>query len=447
MGRAAGPQTRRPKALFCLFSLYILTSSLMLDIKFIREFKDLIALGAKKKHIDFDVEALLSIDDTRRALLQEVETMKAQQNAVSKEIACVSGEEREKKIADMSVLKERMQTKEHELKEVMKEWQSLMVQVPNIPDISVPEGESDADNQEVRTWGEKTQFSFTPKSHIDLMLAHDMVDLERGAKVAGFRGYFLKNDGARLSMAIWQLALDHFGAKGFSPMLVPSLVRREAFIGTGYLPQSEEDLYKTQDGDFLSGTAEVATMGYLMDETLTKDELPKKFLSFSPSFRREAGSHGKDTRGLIRVHEFFKWEQVILCEASHETSVRFHEELTTNAEEFIQKLGLPYHVVANCGGDLGLGQVKKYDIEVWVPTEGVYRETHSSSYFHDFQTRRLNLRYRDADGTLRFAHSLNNTAVATPRLLVSIIENYQQDDGSIIVPEALRPYIGKEKIG
>jgi seryl-tRNA synthetase len=418
----------------------------MLDIKFIREFKDIIAAGAKKKHIDFNVESLITADDTRRALLKEVEMMKAEQNIVTKEIAIVASEERNEKIVQMQTLKEAIQTKEIEFKEVMKQWQALMVQVPNIPDMSVPEGDSDVDNIEVRTWGKQTQFSFAPKSHIDLMLAHDMVDLERGVKVAGFRGYFLKNDGFRLSMAIWNAALDHFSAKGFTPMLVPSLVRREAFIGTGYLPQSEEDLYKTQDGDFLSGTAEVATMGYLMDETLTKDELPKKFLSFSPSFRREAGSHGKDTRGLIRVHEFFKWEQVIICEASHEESVRFHEELTKNAEEFIQKLGLPYHVVANCGGDLGLGQVKKYDIEVWVPTEGKYRETHSSSYFHDFQTRRLNLRYRDVDGVLRFAHSLNNTAVATPRLLVSIIENYQQEDGSIIIPEALRSYMGKDKL-
>ncbi|NTV44078.1 MAG: serine--tRNA ligase [Candidatus Yonathbacteria bacterium] len=419
----------------------------MLDIKFIREFKDLIAAGAKKKHIDFDVDTLLAVDEKRRGLLLEVETMKAEQNVVSKEIALVSSEERETKIAQMQILKEKLQGKDAELKEVMKDWQALMVQVPNIPDMSVPEGDSDADNVEVRTWGDKPEFSFVPKSHVDLMLAHDMVDLERGAKVAGFRGYFLKNDGVRLSMAIWQLAQEHFGAKGFSPMMVPSLVRREPFIGTGYLPQSEEDLYKTQDGDFLSGTGEVATMGYFMDETIAKEELPKKFLSFSPCFRREAGSHGKDTRGLIRVHEFFKWEQVILCEASHEESVRHHEALTANAEEFIQKLGLPYHVVANCGGDLGLGQVKKYDIEVWVPAEETYRETHSSSYFHDFQTRRLNLRYRDADGTLRFAHSLNNTAVATPRLLVSIVENYQQADGSILIPEALRPYMGKEKIG
>src|SRR5690606_21661432 len=274
-----------------------------------------------------------------------------------------------------------------------------------------------------------------------------MADFERGAKVAGFRGYFLKGDGVLLANAVSQLALMHFVAKGFTPMIVPSLVRREAFLGTGYLPQGEEDLYKTQDGEYLAGTGEVATMGYHMDEILEKSQLPAKFLSYSPCFRREAGSHSKDTKGLIRVHEFFKWEQVVLCEASHETSVALHEELTRNAEEFLAKLGLPYRVVVNCGGDLGLGQVKKYDIEAWMPSQETYRETHSSSYFHDFQTRRLNLRYRDADGSLKFAHSLNNTAVAMPRILSMIVENYQQEDGTIRVPEALVPYVGKEILG
>jgi seryl-tRNA synthetase len=418
----------------------------MLDIKFIRENKDIVIAGAKKKRVDVDIEALLAADDARKALVAETEEMKAQQNVVSKEIATLGDSERASKIVEMQELKEKIQAKEEELKETMKTWQALMLQVPNVPDMSVPEGDDDADNAEIRTWGEKPEFSFTPKNHIDLMLTHDMIDLERGAKVSGFRGYFLKNDGAKLSMALWQCAQEHFGEKGFTPMVVPSLVRRESFLGTGYLPQSEEDLYKTQDGEFLSGTGEVATMGYHMDETLSREDLPKKYLSFSPCFRREAGSHGKDTKGLIRVHEFFKWEQVVLCEASHEESVRMHEELTHNAEEFIQKLGLPYHVVVNCGGDLGLGQVKKYDIEVWVPSEDAYRETHSSSYFHDFQTRRLNIRYRDEENTLRFVHSLNNTAIATPRVLVAIIENNQQEDGSIIIPEALRSYMGKDII-
>ena len=421
----------------------------MLDIKFIRDNTDLVKAGAKKKHIDIDIDKLIAADNKRRELLTQIEALKAKQNKASQEIPSATPERKTELIEEMTRVKEESVRGEKELEAVMHEWQLLMVQVPNIPDLSVPEGESDAENVEVRSWGDKTHFSFTPKNHVDLMQALDIADFERGTKAAGFRGYFLKGDGALLNFAVWQFVIDHFMQKGgFMPMIVPSLVKRVAFLGTGYLPQGEEDLYKTQDGDFLAGTGEVATMAYYMNETIAREQLPMKFLSFSPCFRREAGSHGKDTKGIMRVHEFFKFEQVILCEASHEESVKLHEELTHNAEELLQRLNIPYHVVLNCGGDLGLGQVKKYDIEAWVPSENKYRETHSSSYFHDFQTRRLNIRYRDADGTLQYAHSLNNTALATPRVLISIIENNQQEDGSIIIPEALRPFMGgKERIG
>ena len=421
----------------------------MLDIKFIRENADLIKAGAAKKRIAVNLDKLLAVEERRRALLTEVERMRAKQNEVSERIGKAAGpaDEALMVVGEMRVLKETLKKKEKELDEVMREWQLLMVQVPNIPDPSVPEGDSDEQNMEVRAWGERPQFSFTPKSHIELVQDLDMADLERGAKVSGFRGYFLKGDGALLTHAIWQFVISSFAKKGFTPMLVPSLVKRVAFLGTGYLPQGEEDLYKTQDGDFLAGTGEVAGMAYYMNEVLSKESLPIKILAFSPCFRREAGSHVKDTKGLMRVHEFFKFEQIMLCEASHEESVRLHEELTRNAEELLQALKLPYRVVINCGGDLGLGQVKKYDIETWVPSENKYRETHSSSYFHDFQTRRLNIRYRDAEGNLQYAHSLNNTALATPRILISILENNQREDGSILVPEVLRQWVGKEKIG
>jgi seryl-tRNA synthetase len=249
-----------------------------------------------------------------------------------------------------------------------------------------------------------------------------------------------------LQMALQQYVLQKMVGKGFSPMIVPSLVNRETLLGTGYLPQGEDDLYKTQDDTYLAGTGEVSTMSYHSGEVLDKSELPKKYLAYSPCFRREAGSHSKDTKGLIRVHEFHKLEQVVLCEASHEESVRLHEELTANAEEILQDLKIPYHVVINCGGDLGLGQVKKYDIEAWVPSQNTYRETHSSSYFHDFQTRRLNIKYKDGEKK-NYAHSLNNTALAFPRILVQIVENYQQADGTIKVPEVLVPFVGKEIIG
>lgn len=419
----------------------------MLDIHFIRENADLVKEAARKKRIEVDVDRLLVIDEERKTLRQQMDQKRAEQNSMSSTIARAVGAERTTLIEGMRHVKEGFAELEEKYASVMKEWQLLMLQIPNLPDMSVPEGESDADNQEVKKWGVIPEFSFAPKDHVELMSSLGMADFERGSKVAGFRGYFLKGDGVLLANAVWQLALKHFVAKGLEPLMVPSLVRRETFMGTGYLPQGEEDLYKTQDGEYLAGTAEVATMGYHMDEVLELSKLPVQFLSFSPCFRREAGAHGKDVRGLIRVHEFFKWEQVVLCEASHEKSVETHEWLNRNTEEFIELLNIPYHTVANCGGDLGLGQVKKYDIELWVPGEKTYREISSASYFHDFQTRRLNIRYRDTDGKLKFAHSLNSTAIPTPRILVSIVENYQQADGTIRVPEALVPYVGKEFLG
>jgi len=420
----------------------------MLDIKFIRENPDLIKEAVRKKRLNFDVDELLAFEGERSGLLTVVENMRAEQNSFTDKIARASDQvERTAMIDQMRTFKETMAVKEAELKAVTEKWRALMLMVPNVPDITVPEGEDDTGNMEVRKVGELPTFTFTPKSHVELMEMNDMADFERGVKVAGFRGYFLKNDGALLEYAIWMYTLSVMTKKGFTPMVVPSMVRREAFLGTGFIPQSEEDLYKTQDGEYLAGTGEVAMMGYHMDEVLEKADLPKKYLAFSPCFRREIGAHGKDTKGLVRVHEFFKLEQVILCEANHETSVQFHEELTNNSEEIMRGLGLPYHVVVNCGGDLGLGQVKKYDIEAWVPTEGKYRETHSASYFHDFQTRRLNTRYRDDDGKMRFAHSLNNTAIATPRVLVAIVENYQNEDGTIRVPEVLQKFMGKSVMG
>jgi seryl-tRNA synthetase len=421
----------------------------MLDIKFIRENAELIQEGAKKKHINFDVQKLISIDDERKVLSQQLEEKRAYQNKVSESVVKADPAEKSRLIAEMQPLKEEMQKLEESLKSVMVEWQRLMVSVPNIPDMSVPDGEDDSQNVEVKKWGEIPNFSFTPKDHIELMENLDLADFETGAKVSGFRGYFLKNEATELVFALWQLTVDLFRKTHpeYSMMLAPSLVRRETLLGTGYLPQGEDDLYKTQDNDYLAGTAEVATMSYFADKVLDKKDFPIKKLAFSPAFRREAGSYNKDVKGLYRVHEFMKFEQVIICEASHSESVKYHEELLANAELLLQTLNLPYHVVVNCGGDLGLGQVKKYDIETWMPSKNKYGETHSCSYFHDFQTRRLNIKYRDVDGKLKFAHSLNNTAIATPRVLIQILENNQQADGSIIIPEALRPFMGgKEKI-
>lgn len=413
----------------------------------IRENKDIVQAAAKKKRVKIDIDKLIDLDDKRLEALSRVEHLRTEQNMVSKNIAETQDEAKKAElIKGMQNHKEELKEAEEKLNEIMKEWRDLMLEVPNIPDPTVPDGESDADNQEVKSWGEKTNFNFKPKDHMEIMTKLGMVDFERGSKVHGFRGYFLKGDGATLSMAIWQYAMEFFGKKGFTPVLAPAVVRKENFYGTGHLPNDAEDLYETQDGDYLSGTAEVPLMGYYSGEVLDKSELPVKFLGFSPCYRREAGSYGKDTKGLIRVHEFYKVEQVILSEASHEQSVSFHEEINRNTEEFIESFGIPYRTVINCGGDLGLGQVKKYDIELWVPGEEKYREISSASYFHDFQTRRFNIRYKDTDGKLRFAHSLNCTAIPTPRILVSLIENFQNEDGTVKIPEVLQKYFGKEII-
>lgn len=419
----------------------------MLDIKFIRENKDLIKEAARKKLSDFNVDDLLAVDDRRLGLVAEVEKLRARQNEASDKISHIEEQaEKARLIEEMKDVKTRRDQKEEELKTIMAEWKALLLRVPNIPDASVPEGKDDSENQEIRVWGDRVKLPFIPKSHVELMTNLKLADFERGAKVSGFRGYFLKNEAALLSLAVWQHAIKIALAEDFTPLLPPILDRPENFMGTGYLPAGEEDLYKTQDSDYLAGTAEVPTMGYYFDEIIPLERLPIKFVAFSPCYRREAGSHGKDTQGLIRVHEFYKVEQVVLCEANHEESVNWHEKLLANAEKLMQDLKIPYRVVVNCAGDLGQGQVKKYDIEAWVPFEAKFRETHSISYFHDFQTRRLNTRYRDAEGKMRFAHSLNGTLVASPRILVSIIENYQQADGSILVPEVLRPYLGKDVI-
>jgi seryl-tRNA synthetase len=418
----------------------------MLDIKFIRENKEVVQAGAKKKHVDINIDELIALDDKRKEVLSSIEKKRSEQNAISEKMPTATPEERVMMIDSMKVVKESLQKEEESLKEIIKSWQDSMLRVPNVPDMSVPDGDSDADNKEVKVWGEKTKFDFEPKDHVEIMTKLGMLDIERGTKVHGFRGYFLTGDGARLSFAIWNYAMEFFSNKKFTPVIAPSVVRKVNLYGTGHLPGDMEDFYSTQDGDVLSGTAEVALMGMHSEEVLDAKSLPIRYLGFSPCYRREAGAHSKDTKGLIRVHEFYKLEQLVLSEASHETSVALHEELNRNTEEFIESLGIPYHTVLNCGGDLGLGQVKKYDIELWVPKENTYREISSASYFHDFQTRRCNIRYKDSDGKLRYAHSLNCTAIPTPRILVSLIENYQQADGSIKLPEVLHKYMGKGEI-
>ena len=418
----------------------------MLDIKFIRENKEVVQTGAKKKCVEVDIEHLIKLDDERLKQLKEIEDLRAEVNKVSGEI--FHNQESSLKnqlIKEMSVVKEEIKEKEENYKKIVEEWQKLMLQIPNVPDMTVPDGNGEEDNKEILTWGKKPNFDFTPKDHIDLMVGLKMVDFERGTKVHGFRGYFLQNDGAELSWAVWNYARDFFGKKNFIPFIAPTIVRKQNLFGTGHLPGGAEDIYHTQDGDYLSGTAEIPMMGYHNNEIIPKEELPKRYLAFSPCYRREAGAHSKDTKGIIRVQEFFKLEQLILCEANHEESVKFHEEINKNYEEFLESLGIPYRRLEICTGDLKAAQVKSYDTEGWVPSQNQYRELSSASYYHDFQSRRFNIRYKDNEGKSHFVHSLNCTAAATPRLLVAIVENYQQKDGTIKIPEVLRKYMGERE--
>ena len=418
----------------------------MLDIKFVRDNKELVRNALQRRRSAFDLEKLLKLDEGRRAILVEVEKLRANQNKASEDIARGSEKEKEAALLAMRSLKEILQQKEAELFRMEEEFGKLMLALPNIPDPTVPEGESESDNVEIRKWGEAPKLEFEAKDHLELMKSLNLADLERGVKVSGFRGYFLKNDGVFLSEALWRFALDFMVQKGFTPFIAPALVKEENLAGTGKLPLFRDDIYATDDGLYLSPTAEVPLMGYHADEILSEEELPKKYVAFSPCYRREAGSYGKDTRGLFRLHEFMKVEQVVLCRAEHQESVRWHEELTKYSEQMLQALELPYRVVSVSTGDLPFGQVKMYDLECWLPSEGKYRETHSSSILHDFQTRRLKIRYKSADGKIRFVHSLNNTAVATPRILQSFLEIHQQEDGSVVIPEALQKYFGKEII-
>lgn len=419
----------------------------MLDIKFIRENKEIVKEGAKKKHVDIDIDELISLDEKRLETLSRVEFLRGEQNKGSLSLGGTLTEAaRAQVLEEMKLVKDELKEKEDDFRIIMKNWQALMLKVPNIPDISVPDGENEEQNQVIKEWGEKTNFDFDSKDHMELMTKLKMADFERGSKVHGFRGYFLMGDGARLSMAIWNYALDFFSERNFNPFIAPSIVNKEYFIGTGHLPGDAEDIFQTQDDQYLAGTAEVPMMAYHSNEILSLEELPVRYLAFSPCYRREAGAHGKDMKGLIRVHEFYKWEQLILCRASHEESVKYHEELNRNIEEFIESLGLPYRQIVICTGDLKNAHVKSYDTELWVPKEGKYREIGSTSYYHDFQTRRFNIRYRDEDGKTKYAHSLNATAIPTPRILVSLIENFQQADGSIKIPKVLQKYFGKEII-
>jgi seryl-tRNA synthetase len=425
--------------------------NLMLDLAFIRANPDIVKDAAVRKRVAIDIDHLLDLDARTQEIRRQVEADRARQNQLSKEIQA-AGRDQEARNAAIEAgraVAAELKVLEPQLRDLEAELRDLMLRVPNIPDASVPTGKDESENVEIKRVGAIPSFTFPVLDHTALMQRLGMLDIERGVRVAGSRSYILKGDGVRLEMALLQFAIDTIARKGFTPLSVPALAREFCFIGNSQFPRGREQVYALeQDAEadepqlFLVGTAEVAITGMHSGEILDYADLPIKYVGISPCFRKEAGTYGKDTKGVMRVHQFTKVEQYVICENAHEESVRWHEALLANAEEIVQALELPYRVVVVCTGDLGDGQVKKYDIEAWVPSEQTYRETHSDSYFHDYQARRANLRYRDAEGKVRYVHTLNNTALASPRIMIPLLENHQRPDGSVTIPPALRPYLG-----
>jgi len=430
----------------------------MIDLDHLRQNPEVYENACKVKNVNVDVRAFLKLDEKRRAAISDVQKMQAERNAVSKTVPTIKdAAEREKVIGEMKKLAEDLKAAETALEPIEKEWQAIALQLPSPPLAKVPVGTDDSENVEIRKEGKLPTFAFDPLDHIALGTSLDIVDIPRAVKIAGARSYFLKGDGVRLEMAILAFTLDSLVKKGYTPFLPPLMVHYDAMVGTSYFPGGEEQAYTVgvqkerggqieSDEAYLIGTSEVSVTSYHKDEVLELAGLPRRYCGISPCFRREAGTYGKDTHGLYRIHQFQKVEQVILCENDPEVSAALHKEILQNAEDVLRALELPYRVVDVCTGDMGRGQVYKNDIETWMPSRKGYGETHSCSTFYDFQTRRLNIKYKAADGTKKFCHSLNNTCIASPRILIPILEIYQNSDGSVTIPEVLRPYMGGQKL-
>lgn len=417
----------------------------MLDINYIRQNKDQVKEACVNKNLDSSIiDQLLAVDEERRNLQKEMDLLRSEANTNAdsiKKMVAEGGRPSADLVENGKNIKSKLKELEPKDKEINEKFLEFMSGVPNVPASDVPIGKDESFNQVVREEGQKRDFNFEPKTHEEIMKNLDWLDTERATKIAGFRGYFLKNDALFLEQALLLYALSIMKKHGFSAMSAPILVNKEAMFGTGYFPWGAEDHYYTQDGQILAGTAEVALTSYYGGELLREKDLPIKICGISPCFRREVGSYGKDTKGIIRVHQFNKVEQVVLTVADEEVTRDWHTKMVGFSEELLKGLNLPYQVLLMCSGDMGAGQRKKYDIETWFPGQAKYRETHSASYFNDFQARRLNIRYQAKDGSTKFVYTLNNTVAASPRLLAAVIENYQQADGSVEIPEVLKPFM------
>lgn len=415
----------------------------MLDLRFIREHPDQVRLALQQKRGSLDLDQLLDLDQQVQALKRQTEEVQAARNANAKAVGSAPPTERTALVERGKQLGQQLASLEPQLRQVEHQLRQLLYLTPTLPWAGAPVGPDDSHNLETRRHGEPPQFDFAPLDHIELMQRNGWADFERAARVAGTRSYILRGDLMRYEQAVLQFALDQVSANGFIPMSVPSLAREEVFYGHGQFPTARDQVYEVNQGEaFLAGTAEVLLNYLHAGEILAENELARAYVALSPCFRSEAGAAGKDTRGLIRVHQFNKVEQYVLCPAEVEVSDQWFDRMLENSERILQALELPYRVLEVCTGDMGLGKYRQIDLESWTPSEGRYRETHSCSALLDWQARRANLRYRDAQGKVRFAYTLNNTALATPRILVMLLENHQQADGRVRIPTALQPYMG-----
>jgi len=419
----------------------------VLALQFIRDNVEAVRRAIQVKQVDLNLDDLLAADEEARGLRTRIQKLQEERNTNADNTRKASGEQRQGFIARGRAIAEELKALEPSQREAEERLQALLWLVPNIPAADVPVGASEDDNVELRRWGQQPVFSFTPLDHVALLDRHGWADFERVARVAGSRSYSLRGDMVLLEMALLHFALDKLQGRGFTLVSLPSMARESALFGTGHFPSGRDQVYYLPDDDlYLSGTAEVPLNSLHSGEILVESQLPLLYAGYSPCFRREAGAAGRDVRGLIRVHQFYKVEQYVVCRNDPEESARWHAQLLATAEEIVRELELPYHVVECCTGDMGAGKVRMNDLETWVPSESRYRETHSCSSLGDWQARRANLRYRDAEGKVRFCHTLNNTAVATPRLLVPLLENHQQPNGSVRIPPVLQRYMGGKTV-
>jgi len=419
----------------------------MLDKRFIRDHPDAVKAAVRAKGIDLDVDELLQADKTVRKLTRELDDAQAQRKSSAKQFAQADEARRAELRAGQAELDSRLRQLRDELGEASSQLQELMLRTPTIPWDGAPVGADESANVTIRTWGERPGFDFEPLDHVELLEKRGWAEFARARKVAGERAYALRNDAVLLERALHSYAIDTLLGRDFTVISVPTLVKEEPLIGTGQFPGHREETYSIPADDlYLAGTAEVALVGLHSGEILDKKQLPVRYAGISPCFRREIGSAGRDVRGLLRVHQFEKVEQFVICEADSAESARWHAELLSTAERLLQGLGLHYEVVETSTGDMGIGKFRMNDINTWFPSLSRFRETHSCSSLHDWQARRADLRYRDSDGVVRFAHTLNNTAIATPRLLAALIENGQTAAGEVRVPGVLRPYLGQREL-